>query len=67
MWLDIKSIPTFHSIYLAPAFWVKFSVDDIEIFLFSFFSPESGFRIFMQIVSDGHTLHEMSNLVFWEK
>ena len=41
------------------AFWVKFSADDILKYFFSFF-PEN------KIVPFGDTLHEVSNLVFWE-
>ena len=37
----------------------------LQIF-FSFF-PENRFRYFMQIVSKGDNLHDMSNPVFWEK
>ena len=49
---------------LCLALWVKFSADDIDIF-FLFFPENSGH--FMQIVSNGDSLHEMSAPVFWEK
>ena len=35
--------------------------------IFSSFSNKKGLEHFMQIVSLGDNLHEMSNPVFWEK
>ena len=42
-----------------------FSRRHYEIFLV--FSPENRIWYFMQIVSNGDNLHEMSNPVFWER
>ena len=47
------------------AICVKFSADNILKYFFLFF-PENRIRHFMQIVSIGDNLHEMSNPVFWE-
>ena len=43
-----------------------FSADD-KMMLFFLFFPENRIWHFMQIVSLGDNLHEMSNPVFWEK
>ena len=48
------------------ALWIKFSADNISKEFFLFF-PENRFWHFMQIVSNGDNLHEISNPVFWEK
>ena len=42
------------------------SADDKLIFFFLFF-PENRIWHFVQIVSTGNNLHEMSKPVFWEK
>ena len=44
----------------------KFSADNILKFLFLIF-PENKFWHFMQVVSTGDYLHEMSVPIFWEK
>ena len=38
-----------------------------KLMIFSYFFPENWFWHFMQIVSNGDNLHEMSYPVFWEK
>ena len=43
-----------------------FSADD-KLMIFFLFFPENRIWHFMQIVSLGDNLHEMSNSVFWEK
>ena len=43
-----------------------FSADD-KLMIFFLFFPENWIWHFMQIVSLGDNLHEMSNPVFWEK
>ena len=43
-----------------------FSADD-KMMLFFLYFPENRIWHFMQIVSLGDNLHEMSNPVFWEK
>ena len=43
-----------------------FSADD-KLMIFFLFFPENWIWHFMQIVSFGDNLHEMSNPVFWEK
>ena len=43
-----------------------FSADN-KLMIFFLFFPENRIRHFMQIVSLGDNLHEMSNPVFWEK
>ena len=43
-----------------------FSADD-KMMLFFLFFPENRIWHFMQIVSLGDNLHEMSNPIFWEK
>ena len=43
-----------------------FSADD-RLMIFFLFFPENRIWHFMQIVSVGDNLHEMSNPVFWEK
>ena len=43
-----------------------FSADD-KMMLFFLFFPENRIWHYMQIVSLGDNLHEMSNPVFWEK
>ena len=43
------------------------TADDTLIKVFLFFFPENRFWHFMQIVSHGDSLHEMSKPVFWEK
>ena len=45
---------------------VKFSADKILKY-FSYFSQETGFDISCKFVSTGDNLHEMSNIVPWEK
>ena len=45
---------------------LAFSADD-KMMLFFLFFPENRIWHFMQIVSLGDNLHEMSNPVFWEK
>ena len=50
---------------LSLVLWVEFSVDDILKY-FSYFSQKSRFWHFMQIVSNGGSLNEMSYPVFWE-
>ena len=48
------------------ACWVKISANNILKHFFLFFL-ENGIWHFMQIVSLGDNLHEVSNLIFWEK
>ena len=36
-------------------------------FIFSYFIPENRVWRLTQIVSYGNKLHEMSNIIFWEK
>ena len=50
-------------------FWMKKSALSVamHIEIFYLFLPENRFSHFMQIVSSGDNLHEMSNPVFWEK
>ena len=52
------------SILTVTILWVK-SADDK--FIFFLFFPENRIWHFMQIVSTGDNLHEMSILVSWEK
>ena len=40
---------------------------DYKLVIFFLFSSENGIGHFMQIVFIGDNLHEMSNLVSWEK
>ena len=40
---------------------------DAKVMIFFLFFPENRIRHFMQIVSTGDNLHEMSKPVFWEK
>ena len=40
---------------------------DNKLMIFFFIFPENRIRHFMQIISSGGNLQEMSNLVFWEK
>ena len=44
----------------------KFSADNILKY-FSYFFPENRIWHFIQIISNGENLHEISNPVFWEK
>ena len=48
------------------ALWANSANNKLVIF-FSFFFPENKIWHFMQTVSIGDSLHEMSNPVFWEK
>ena len=45
---------------------IKITAEDILEYFFLFF-PENRILHFMQIVSSGDTMHEVSNPVFWEK
>ena len=45
----------------------NFSRRHFEMFLFFVFFPAHRIWHFMQIISHGDNLYEMSNLVFWEK
>ena len=44
----------------------KFSADDIFKYVSHFVFREKKIRHFMQIVSNGENIHEISNPVFWE-
>ena len=50
--------------YLYTAYWVKIAADDTQKILFF---PENRVCHYMQIVSIGDNLYEMSYLIFWEK
>ena len=45
--------------------WANSADDKLMMFFFLFF-PDKRILHFMQIVSNGDNLHEMSNPVFWE-
>ena len=46
-------------------FWT-ISADDVDGFFYILFFPENRLWHFMQIVSWGENLHEMSEPIFWE-
>ena len=54
-----------HSVLMYSTLGKIFSRHHIEIFFLYF--TENSFSHFMQIVSTGDNLHEMSNPIFWEK
>ena len=56
----------YFSILTFTTLWAN-SADDKLMILFFLFYPENGIWHFMQIVSTGDNLYEMSNLVFCEK
>ena len=61
-----SSVPQYwvvNALYLAC--WVKFLADDVLDFFSHFFFPENRIWHFMQIVSIGDNLHEVSNPVFF--
>ena len=62
--LHLKEIPDKNTLTFT-TLWA-FSADD-RLMIFFLFFPENRIWHFMQIVSLGDNLHEMSYPVFWEK
>ena len=65
---SIRALFVLHIICIyCSACWVKTSADDILNFFFFKFFPENRLWPFMQIISSGDNLHEMSMPIFWER
>ena len=66
MWRGIKIAESLQIVSIFRiTLWANLADDKLVIFFL--FSPENRIWHFMQIVSIGDNLHELSNPVFWEK